>query len=346
MRGECWRGVAATAAVLLGALAFLNSRPADAGGPWGAAYFPNVPLVTQEGQTVRFYDDLLKDKKVVVNLIYTHCQDVCPLETARLVQVQRLLGDRVGKEVFFYSLSIDPKHDTPAVLKAYAERFHVGPGWLFLTGDKANITLISKKLGLSSLTDIDNPDGHQASLMVGDEPSGQWMRNSAVDNPQFLATTIRSFLVLGGPEAAGKSYAEAAPLPMPTGGRPLFAGQHLFQTRCAACHTVGQGDTIGPDLLGVTGRRDRAWLARFIQTPDQMLAEHDPLAMELFAKHKRIQMPNLRLGDGDVAALLAYLEAQSAKPQGTDQKDALAQLPNGGSASTHRHHHHEEEEVD
>jgi protein SCO1 len=321
-------GSSAAAALLLAAMLLAQgARPAAAspqGARWGVDYFPNVPLLTQEGQTVRFYDDLLKGKKVVVNLIYTRCPDVCPLETARLVQVQKLLGDRVGKEVFFYSISIDPTRDTPAVLKAYAEKFHVGPGWLFLTGDKANIRLVSKKLGLWSVTDVENPDGHQASLMVGDEPSGQWMRHSAVDNPRFLATTIANFLALDAPGVAGKSYAEAAPLPLPTEGRSLFAGKHLFQTRCAACHTIGQGDQVGPDLRGVTGRRDRAWLTRFIQTPDTLLAEQDPLATELFKKFKQVRMPNLHLGEGDVAALLAYLETQPIAEKATESKESAA----------------------
>ena len=59
-------------------------------------------------------------------------------------------GDHVGKDVFFYSISIDPEHDTPAVLKAYAEKFHAGPGWLFLTGKKADIDLVGRKLGLDA----------------------------------------------------------------------------------------------------------------------------------------------------------------------------------------------------
>ena len=100
--------------------------------------------------TVHLYDDLLKGKTVVVSLFYSECQDSCPLETARLVQVQHMLGDHVGKDVFFYSISIDPEHDTPAVLKAYAEKFHVGPGWLFLTGKKADIDLVGRKLGLDA----------------------------------------------------------------------------------------------------------------------------------------------------------------------------------------------------
>jgi len=275
------------------------------GRPWGPGYFPNVPLVTQDGQTVRFYDDLLKGKAVAINLIFTHCEDACPLETARLAQVQRLLGERVGKDIHFYSISIDPQRDTPPVLKAYAERFQVGPGWLFLTGRAEDIRLIARKLGLASLTDAADRDRHLPSLMIGVEASGQWMRLSAVDNPQFLATKISSFLTGWGTRpATARSYTEARPI------QGLDAGAYLFRTRCAACHTIGQGDATGPDLLGVPRRRDPAWLRRFIKTPDVLLAEKDPTAMELFAKYKGVQMPNLRLGDGDVQALIGYLEAQ------------------------------------
>ena len=102
----------------------------------------------QDGKLVHFYDDLLKGKAVAVNLIYTRCTASCPLETAKLAQVQRLLGARVGKDVFFYSISIDPTHDTPLVLKAYAQKFHAGPGWLFLTGKEEDIRLVGRKLGL------------------------------------------------------------------------------------------------------------------------------------------------------------------------------------------------------
>jgi protein SCO1 len=349
MRACCRRWIPAVAALIVLGVALGPGGPvlaAPPGSPWGAAYFPNVPLITHEGKTVKFYDDLLKDKKVVINLIYTSCTDVCPLETARLVQVQRLLGDRVGKDVSFYSISIDPKRDTPAVLNAYMAKFHVGPGWLFLTGEQADIKLLSKRLGLWSATDAENPDGHLASLMLGDESAGQWMRHSAVDNPRFLATAITNFFTLDAPGAAGRSYAEAVPLPMPAEGRALFAGQHLFQTRCAACHSLGRGDAIGPDLLGVTDRRDRPWLARIIQEPDRVLAERDPLALALFERFKQVKMPNLGLGDGDVEAVLAYLEARSTRRQGTAQKAALSPLLEGDRPSSHAHHHHAVEEME
>ncbi len=241
---------------------------------WGADYFPNVPLVTQDGRTVRLYDDLLKGKSVVLNLIYTQCTDVCPLETANLVQVQRLLGSRVGKEIFFYSISIDP-FDTPKLLKAYAGKFGVGPGWLFLTGKKADIALIGKKLGLSSRSDLEDRDGHQSSLMIGNEPTGQWVRNSGVDNPRFLATQISMFLDGGKTPGAvsGNSYAMARPL------QGFDPGRHLFNLRCSACHTIGQGDAVGPDLLGVTNRRQRAWLERYLAQPEKMLADRERLIL-------------------------------------------------------------------
>jgi protein SCO1/2 len=292
------------AVLLVTMAAMLGPMPANAASPGGPGYFPNTPLTTQDGKVVHFYDDLLKGKSVVINLIYTRCSASCPLETAKLSQVQRLLGGRVGKDIFFYSISIDPANDTPKVLKAYAAKFHTQPGWLFLTGKKEDIILISKKLGLSSLTDGANPDGHQPALMIGKEATNEWMMNSAVDNPQFLAATIVHFLD-GYQSAAPPSYADMGPLPK------VGKGEYLFKSRCTACHTVGNGDRVGPDLLNVTTLRDRAWLARYIATPDLVLASGDPIAKALFARYKDVRMPNLSLSTEEVDALLPYMEQLS-----------------------------------
>jgi protein SCO1/2 len=275
---------------------------------WGRDYFPNVPLITQTGKTVRFYDDLLKGKSVAINVIYTRCKDRCPLETAKLAQVQRLLGRRMGTDIFFYSISIDPEWDTPAVLRDYADTYGAGPGWFFLTGKREDIAAIQKKIGLYSRTDALNPDGHLPSLMIGNEPTGQWMLNSAVDNPRFLAATIGNFLVgwKNKQVVAASTYERARPI------ERFDAGSYLFETKCAACHAFGGGDGIGPDLAGVTRIRDRAWIEAQIKAPDAMLAHNDPIATALFVKYKRVVMPNLRLGDGDVAALMKYIDAQTA----------------------------------
>jgi len=292
------------ALALLSFAAALLGPAAAFAGPWGADYFPNVSLTTQDGKVVRFYDDLLKGKAVAINLIYTQCSASCPLETAKLTQVQRILGDRVGRDIFFYSISIDPKNDTPEVLKAYMAKYHIGPGWLFLTGKEEDIKLISNKLGLASLTDAANRDGHMPSLMIGNEPGGQWMRNSAVDNPRFLARQIGNFLRWKDQEP-GQSYAVLREPPKVDGG------EYLFRSRCATCHTIGKGDGIGPDLANVTRRRDRSWVSRYIIEPDKMLEERDSVAVELFAKYKNVRMPNLSLGAGDVAVLLSHIEKAS-----------------------------------
>jgi protein SCO1/2 len=278
-----------------------------------------VTLTTQDGTKVRFYDDVIKGKIVVIDLIYTHCVDACPLETARLVQVQKMLGDRVGKDIFFYSISIDPKHDTPKVLKEYAEKYHVGPGWTFLTGKKEDIDLVSKKLGLYSEPDPTNRDGHTPSVLLGNEPAGQWMRDTATDNPRFLTNMIGNWLngwKTAAPIEAKASYDQAQKIDLSDKGRYIFA------KTCAPCHTIGHGDKIGPDLLGVTNVRERTWLERFISTPDKVLAEKDPVALALFEKYQRVNMPNLRLADVDLNALIDFLARQSA----AQQKDSPAAI--------------------
>lgn len=324
MRVKRWMRAAAPWALLAGALT-LASAAAEAQSRWGANYFPNVALTTQDGIKVHFYDDLIKGRNVVIDLIYTRCVDACPLETARLVQVQKMLGDRVGKDIFFYSISIDPAHDTPQALKAYAEKYHVGPGWTFLTGKKEDIDLISKKLGLYTDPDPNNRDGHIPAVLLGSEPTGQWIRNSATDNARFLTMMIGNWLnnwKNARPIDASSSYEQARPIDLSDKGRYIFA------TSCAACHTIGHGDKIGPDLQGVTTTRDRVWLARFISEPDRVLAEKDPVALALFEKYKQVNMPNLRLVDSDLNALLNFLREQD----GALHQGAPATAPPGNSA--------------
>ena len=324
--------VAALVAAAVCMLAAANPAAAD-NAKWGAGYFPNVTLITQDGKQVRFYDDLIKGKIVAIELMYTTCKYACPLETARLVQIQRTLGDRVGKDIFFYSITIDPDHDTPAVLKEYAEKYHVGPGWDFLTGKAADIELLSKKLGLYSEPDPSNPDGHTALLLVGNEVTGQWMRNSALDNPKFLARTIGDWLNnwANGAKQALKPFADA----------PTFdnfdQGQYTFRNHCAACHTIGGGDAIGPDLKGVTALREPEWLRQIIVAPERLIEEKDPLATAMLARFKEVPMPSLDLTDGDAALLVDYIARESGDAPPTRSAAPMrpmAGMPDGVLRST------------
>ncbi|MGH8739920.1 MAG: SCO family protein [Burkholderiales bacterium] len=306
------------------AAALLAAGPAPAAGTrWGAGYFPNVELTAHDGRKYRLYDDLLKGKTVAINVIFTDCKDVCPLETAMLVQLHRLLGDRVGRDIAFYSISIDPERDTPAVLKAYAEKFGaLLPGWLFLTGKPEDIRLATKKLGLVRGTDKATRDGHTAILMVGRQATGQWDRMSALDDSRFLATRMAA--LLGWRDVLPvQSYAQARPIDLKT-------GQYVYQGRCSACHTIGLGDKVGPDLAGVGARRGRAWLARYIGAPDEVLAEGDAVAAALYQKYGKLRMPKLRFAPGEVDAVIDYVEARSA---------ALVEKAKQHAAQPHQHGH-------
>jgi len=286
----------------------------NAADHWGADYFPNVELTTHEGKRVRFFDDLVHGKVVLINFIYTNCPDACPLETARLAEVQDILGERVGRDVFLYSISIDPARDTPEVLARYAERFQTKPGWLFLTGAAADIALLRRKLGLLGDDEKELKD-HSLSLVIGNQASGRWMRRSPFENAYVLANQLGDWLhdwKAARPE--GQDYADAPEL------RRVSRGESLFRTRCSACHSIG-GDglaRVGPDLDGVLVRRGRAWLERWIAAPDEVLAANDPVARALFAEFNRVTMPNMRLNELEVAALLEYLGEASHGTAGAD----------------------------
>jgi protein SCO1/2 len=96
---------------------------------------------------------------------------------------------------------------------------------------------------------------------------------------------------------------------------PAKDGRYLFTRHCAACHTIGHGDKIGPDLIGVTSVREHQWLVKQIATPERILAEKDPIATALFKKYKKVQMPNLRLEDDEVEMLIDFLKEQTDGPQ-------------------------------
>jgi len=301
-----------------------SSDPRLSGNRWGGQYFPNVELKTHTGETVRFFDDLLKDKVVVINFIYTECPDACPLETARLTEVYEILGDRVGDDVFFYSISIDPETDTPEVLAEYANRYQTGPGWLFLTGVSEEIELIRRKLGLYIDEVNKDPTDHNLSMIIGNQRSGRWMKRSPFENPYILANEIGSWLHNFKKKNTNQNLnrydGEIPEL------RTLTQGESLFRTRCSACHNIGQGDGLkrtGPNLLEVTERREAGWLRRWIQQPDVMLQEEDPIAMSLFAAYRQALMPNLQLNDHEVSSVIDYLKVESRRVLKMESVEAL-----------------------
>lgn len=163
--------------------------------------FLNLPLTTHEGRDVLFYDDLIKGKTVLLNFFYTVCtaEAICPLGTANLVEVQELLGPRVGKDIFFCSITLDPENDTPGVLKSYARAFGVKPGWTFLTGEKDDIERLRRNLGYANLDPVKDRDPSQHSGMVryGIEPLERWAACPILSRPRWIARYL-AWLAPGG----------------------------------------------------------------------------------------------------------------------------------------------------
>jgi protein SCO1/2 len=156
--------------------------------------FLNVALTTHEGREVRFYDDLIKGKTVFLNFFYTVCtaEAICPLGTANLVEVQKLLGPRVGKEIFLYSITLDPVNDTPGILKNYAKAFGVKPGWTFLTGEKEDIERLRRNLGYFDLDPVvdKDPSQHSGMIRYGIEPLERWAGCPILSRPEWIARQL------------------------------------------------------------------------------------------------------------------------------------------------------------
>ena len=306
------RGTVVIQLLLVSYLMLWVNNSANAG--IGGKFYPNVPLINQDGKTLRFYDDVIKGKVVSINFMFTSCGDSCPLETAKLRQVQKLLGDHLGKDVYMYSISVDPERDTPDVLKAYMKRFNVGPGWQFLTGKKEDIDLVRKKLGMYS-RDEDELSDHHINFMLGNEETGQWLKRTPFDLPETVVSVMLGRL----------QKRSLAALPGYTKSQSLAAAQtgaDLFNTRCISCHTIGQGHRLGPDLLGVVSQRERAWLIRWLQEPDAMLDEKDPLAIALFNQYNNLRMPNMRLERRDALDLIEYMQAETRRVKTSAAKSA------------------------
>lgn len=311
-------GRARAVVLLLAVISISNVAVARTGGEvWGAEYFPNYELTAHTGEKLRFFDDVIAGKVVAINFIFTNCTDVCPLETARLKDVYRLLGDRVGEDVHFYSITIDPDNDTVPVLREYAERFGIdGANWKFLTGDKRQIDRIRDRFGLlGSAAEEADLSNHNINLVLGNQQTGHWVRRSPFENPYVLANQLGSWLHGGRIVSAytQRDYAQAPAL------RQISAGEIMFRDRCSSCHVINGGleparnaPALGPDLFAVSERREPRWLRRWLAEPDRMLAEGDPIATAMYAQYKVI-MPNFRLDQKEIEALIDYMADETER---------------------------------
>lgn len=170
----------------------LSQAPCSADGSLGAKFFTNAVFRTHENKEVRFYDDLVKGKHVVFNFMYASCHLSCPKITANLVKVQQKLKERVGRDVFMYSITVKPEEDDPDTLREYAKMHGVGPGWLFLTGDPYDINTVRSRISNWSHPGIDlDASQHTGMVRVINDPIGRWFGCSALASTDTIVQVVR-----------------------------------------------------------------------------------------------------------------------------------------------------------
>ena len=156
-------------AVMFAVSLYAQGQPAPVALP-----VPDIEVVNQDGRHVRFNSQVVEGRIAIVTGFFTNCSSMCPFTQEKLAQVAKLLGPRLGKDVVIVSVSVDAENDTPARMKDWAEKFHTGPGWTLLSGNRAEVDTLLKSLGLF----VELRQRHQSALMIGSAATG-WVRISS-----------------------------------------------------------------------------------------------------------------------------------------------------------------------
>lgn len=155
-------------------------------------HLPNIPLITQDGKQVRFYDDLIKDKVVSMNFFFAKCDEICPRVMANLAKVQKLLGSRVGRDIFMYSFTLKPEEDTVDVLKHAHEMYKAKPGWTYLTATPHDMERLRVAIGFTypdPAIDADKTQ-HIGNIRYGNEPLMLWSACPGMAHAEWIAESL------------------------------------------------------------------------------------------------------------------------------------------------------------
>ena len=154
--------------------------------PSNKMVIPDVEVLDQDGNALHFYSDLIKDKTVAINFIFTNCTTICPPLAATFARVQKEMGDKVGKDVHLISISVDPLTDTPERLKAWGAKFKAGPGWSFITGEKQEMDKLLTALGAA----VAKREDHTPAVIIGNDAKGVWTRAYGLATPSQIVGLI------------------------------------------------------------------------------------------------------------------------------------------------------------
>lgn len=149
-------------------------------------YFTDTVLTSHTGDKLKFYSDVLEGRTVVISFMFSSCVDACPLINANLQRIQERLKDRIGKDIYIVSITVDPKVDTPKVLADYRKQYKAGNGWLFLTGPEKNIETVSSKMG-----QVFEKEAHLTAFLVGNTKTARWRKIPAHFSDAVIAEQVK-----------------------------------------------------------------------------------------------------------------------------------------------------------
>lgn len=152
---------------------------------FSSAKIPDAQVLDQHGKQLNFYSDLIKGRTVAINFVFTTCTAICPSLTATFRRVQQDAATR-GIDVQLISVSVDPTTDTPERLNDFASKFKAGPGWTFVTGDKARIDSVLQGLGAA----VSNKNDHTPMILIGNDASNYWTRAYGLTSPTKIVDIL------------------------------------------------------------------------------------------------------------------------------------------------------------
>lgn len=151
---------------------------------------PDVEVLDQDGNALHFYTDLIKNKTVAINFIFTNCTTICPPLAATFARLQKEMGDKVGRDLHLISISVDPLTDTPERLKAWGAKFKAGPGWTFVTGEKQEMDKLLNALGAA----VSKREDHTPAMIIGNDSKGVWTRTYGLAKVSQITGVIQNVM--------------------------------------------------------------------------------------------------------------------------------------------------------
>jgi protein SCO1/2 len=170
---------------------WLPSSPDAVNARIRKARMPNETLVDHTGRSVRFYDDVMKGNRVVINVMYTVCSNACTPAMRNLIEARRLLGND-GHHLKFVSLTLTPLSDTPEVLRAYSKQNEMPADWTLLTGKQDAVERVHRALGfLGTRESDDDLFAHSTMARYCEEALIKWTHVNTLLPARTIARMIR-----------------------------------------------------------------------------------------------------------------------------------------------------------